>query len=414
MLKQLLESVRGLTQKELKFILAAMLASFLICAGYSLVRPVSNALFITTYGSSALAWAWLATLPFTFLVLALYNRFLPKVSCLALLGGILALIITTNVAASFYLSKVWAFPFLFYLWKDVYVLLLFQQLWAVIHATVNRPRAEALYGLFFAVGALGSIFGSLIPALFARKMGSEPLLLFSIPFAVLLFFVYAFALKHSGIDARLPPTKKRGVREGIRQIGASHVLFFILLIVACMQTASTLLDFQFNSLLERAVLSKDLRTEAVGRVMTIINTLSFFFQLGGGFVLIKLLGVRKIHVGIPATLLVQTGLSLLHPLLGVVTIAFATIKTFDFSLFSIVKEMLYVPLNTDEKFHAKALIDVFAYRSSKAIAAAVIFLCQAQSVLTISRMVSLILFLIVLLWLIRAGLFLKRARVALP
>ena len=44
------------------------------------------------------------------------------------------------------------------------------------------------------------------------------------------------------------------------------------------------------------------------------------------------------------------------------------IKTFDYSIFNILKEMLYVPLKTDEKFKAKAVIDVFAYRSAKAFA----------------------------------------------
>jgi ATP/ADP translocase len=50
-----------------------------------------------------------------------------------------------------------------------------------------------------------------------------------------------------------------------------------------------------------------------------------------------------------------------------------SIKSFDFSLFSIVKEMMYIPLKSDEKFRAKAFIDIFAYRTSKALAAFFIF-----------------------------------------
>jgi ATP/ADP translocase len=37
------------------------------------------------------------------------------------------------------------------------------------------------------------------------------------------------------------------------------------------------------------------------------------------------------------------------------------------SLFGVIREMLYVPLQLDEKFRAKAIIDVFAYRTSKAL-----------------------------------------------
>ena len=46
--------------------------------------------------------------------------------------------------------------------------------------------------------------------------------------------------------------------------------------------------------------------------------------------------------------------------------SFVFVKSVDFSLFGILREMLYVPLKLDEKFRAKAVIDVFAYRTSKA------------------------------------------------
>jgi len=52
-------------------------------------------------------------------------------------------------------------------------------------------------------------------------------------------------------------------------------------------------------------------------------------------------------------------------------------KSLDFSVFGVVKEMLYIPLKPDEKFRAKAVIDVFAYRSSKAVASLLILFITA-------------------------------------
>ena len=52
------------------------------------------------------------------------------------------------------------------------------------------------------------------------------------------------------------------------------------------------------------------------------------------------------------------------------------IKSLDHSLFGIGREMLYVPLTQEEKFHAKAVIDVFAYRSAKALAAFLLLFVQ--------------------------------------
>jgi ATP/ADP translocase len=68
--------------------------------------------------------------------------------------------------------------------------------------------------------------------------------------------------------------------------------------------------------------------------------------------------------------------SLFFPTFAMISAAFITIKAFDFSLFGVLKEMLYIPLKQDEKFQAKAIIDVFAYRSSKAVASCLILVLQ--------------------------------------
>ena len=65
------------------------------------------------------------------------------------------------------------------------------------------------------------------------------------------------------------------------------------------------------------------------------------------------------------------------PALAIISIGFITCKTLDFSVFGVIKEMLYVPLNPDEKFRAKAVIDVFAYRTSKAVASIMIILATS-------------------------------------
>ncbi len=74
----------------------------------------------------------------------------------------------------------------------------------------------------------------------------------------------------------------------------------------------------------------------------------------------------------PLVFTCNTVISLLFPGIGTMAYSFASIKVLDFSLFSVVKEMLYIPLSMEEKFQAKAVIDVFVYRASKAFAAMLI------------------------------------------
>ncbi len=92
--------------------------------------------------------------------------------------------------------------------------------------------------------------------------------------------------------------------------------------------------------------------------------------------LIHFFGLQKSHLIVPVFLGINAVSLLLFPVLGVVTYSFVMIKCFDFSVFSVIKEMLYIPLRVEEKFQAKALIDVFVTRASKAIASFFILFLQ--------------------------------------
>jgi len=258
---------------------------------------------------------------------------------------------------------------------------MFQQLWSVIHATTNMPRAKYLYGILFGVGGVGSIVGSTIPGFFAVKMGSEHLLLSSLPIYFLFVIAYFFLLKKSGFlhshkeddKLRLGPAK---AAQGFGLIRSSRPLKFILFIVVLMQLTSTIMEYQFNTFLQQRIPDQDLRTALYGRLWGIVNTVSLCFQFGASFVLARFLGLRKSHLLIPGILLCNAIGYLFQPTFFMITYSFSVIKTFDYSIFNVLKEMLYVPLKVEEKFKAKAIIDVFVYRSAKAIASAVVIVLQ--------------------------------------
>jgi ATP/ADP translocase len=164
--------------------------------------------------------------------------------------------------------------------------------------------------------------------------------------------------------------------QGIRLIKSSTLLKFILLLVLFMQISSTIVYYQFNTILETTIGDKDMRTEYCGRVLGIVNTLTIGLQLLGSFLMVHFLGLRSSHLLIPCILCINSLGCLFFPAFSMVTYAYVMIKAFDFSIFGIVKEMLYIPLKLDEKFHAKAFIDIFAYRSAKAFASLLILFLQ--------------------------------------
>ncbi|MDN3508450.1 MAG: Npt1/Npt2 family nucleotide transporter [Candidatus Neptunochlamydia sp.] len=364
---QVKEEFQTYSRGQKLFLFFAMLCGFFITAEYAIIKPTSNSIFLTYYSVKLYPYAWLLTVPLNLVVVTLYNRFLSKLGCFKMFLCTIFLTMGINVLSGAFVQQFPPLTFLLYIWKDIYVLLMFQQLWSVIHTKTEISKAKYLYGILFGVSGIGAIFGSLVPSFFAVKMGSEPLLYMTIP--LYLFFIWAYhqMLSRSGIEGEDHMQIKKA-KGGFRLIRSSSALKFILLIVILMQLSTTIMDYQFNNFLQQKFPMQDLRTQFYGRLWGMINICKLCLQFFATFLLVQFLGLRKSHFVVPGILLGNAALTLIAPSFGVITYGFSVIKTFDYSIFNILKEMLYVPLKTDEKFKAKVVIDVFAYRSAKAFA----------------------------------------------
>lgn len=369
-LATLKEEILSFSGAERLFILFAMLSGTLISAEYAIIRPVSNAVFLTTYGSDFLPYAWLVAVPANFLLVTLYNRYLPTLGCMRMFVVSCSMIVGFNLFSALALRSLPCLAFIFYVWKDIYIMFMFQQLWSVIHSTISFRKAKYLYGIFFATGAFGALVASILPGFFAVKMGSETLLLASLPLYTALGFCYHYVLKFSGVPSEQKTNE--GFLSGFKLVLSSKLLMTILAIVCFMQLSATLIDFQFNAYLEKSVTDKDLRTQYTAQLLFIVHFVSIALQLLGSFICIQLLGVKRSHLLVPGILLFNAALFQCFPLFFLISFSFVCVKSFDFSLFTVIKELLYIPLTQAEKFRAKAVIDVFAHRSSKAVASVVI------------------------------------------
>ena len=158
------------------------------------------------------------------------------------------------------------------------------------------------------------------------------------------------------------------MREAFSLISKNRILVAILLFGVCMQVSVAFVEYQFNHHLEIAFPVKDLRTECYGKIFSILQAVSFLFQTVGSFIVLNFLSVKRSHLLIPILLLLTAAGQLAIPGFAMIATAFILTKSMDFSLFGIVREILFSPLKVDEKFRAKAVIDVFASRTSKSIA----------------------------------------------
>ncbi len=381
-IQEILIAIWPQSRQERLFLLMTFLCSFFITADYAIVRPASNSIFLSFFPSTILPYVWLSGLPLNFILVALYNRYLPKIGAWKIFLTLVTLIFAGNLAGALFLYDSPWLSVAHFIWKEIYVMLLFQTLWSLIHMTVSEERAKSVYGVMFGVGGIASVLSSFVPGFCAHIIGSEALLFFSLPIMILLAISYRKAISYSE-PLKAHATFHKGGGEtatlnvGIKLISRSKVLPYILLLVLFFQVSATLLDYQFNAILQEVYPDKNPRTEFLGRLSSVISSFSVFFQFIGSFFLLRFIGLRGSHFIVPVVLSLNALGSLFWPGIRMMAYSFASIKVFDFSLFGIIKEMLYLKLSPEEKFQAKALIDVFVYRASKALAAMVILGLQA-------------------------------------
>ena len=285
-----------------------------------------------------------------------------------------------NALTGLFYSKLPELIFFQYIWKDVYILLMLKQLWSMIHSTIPFTRAKYLYGCIYGMGTVGAVTGSLVPSFFASYAGSEQILLLSLPVYLLLMFTYIKAYKRSGIsDSNFEKDLSEDPRpkEALALIKRSPVLIAVLLLVIFMQISVGLIEYRFNVHLELNILDKDLRTEYWGRIVGIINIFSLAFQFIGAVLVVKTIGLRRSHFLVPTLLCLSVLSSLVYPAFAMISFSYIFLKAIDFSLFGVTREMLYAPLQLDAKYRAKAIIDVFAYRTSKAVVSVALLMMQA-------------------------------------
>ncbi|VHO03136.1 Npt1/Npt2 family nucleotide transporter [Candidatus Rhabdochlamydia sp. T3358] len=380
MLKLLRQEKNQFSKTEYLFILGAMLCGFFISADYSIIRPVSNSLFITKYGTQFFPYAWMISIPLNLLLVGIYNKYLPKLGCLKTYLIVASSIVAINYSCALFIKQFSFLVFFLYIWKEIYIVLMFQQLWSIIHSTVPLKRAKYLYGIFLGAGGIGSLLGSLLPGFFAVKVGSESLLYMTLPLYLCLTAAFILTLKQSNQGLSLQLEEKTGAKNallhGVRLIINSRTLAFIALSVLFMQLSATLIDYQFSTYLEQTIVGKDLRTQYIGRVLGIGLSISVCMQFFGTYFLIQMIGIKRLHIGFPILLGSMSIFSFLFPGFAITTLVFIILKACDFSLFTIIKETLYVPLSCDEKFRAKAFIDVFLYRFAKVFASLIILSLQ--------------------------------------
>lgn len=354
--------------------------SLLLMLSYALARPATESLFLEAHTSARLPWVWLLVAGLVVLAVVAYNRFVCGRGLLALYAG--AALASSALLAALVVLRSVSLPgvhYLLYAWKDVYVVVLVEAFYAYTNTVFEIRTARWVYGLFGAAGSLGGIGGNLVVGQVADRWGSVAPLWMVVGILALTALVTWAVRAECGDEARPRDECSAGITQAARVVGRSRYLLLILAVVAFVQVAVTLIDYQFNVVVESAFPDVDTRTGVIGKVYATIAALTVVLNASVGVVL-RLAGVPATLLFVPIFVAAALTAFAAVPRFLVAAVLKIASKCLDYTIFRAAKEILYIPLGFREKTMGKSIADMLTYRVAKGGASVLLLLFALGSV----------------------------------
>lgn len=149
MLKKIIHYFATCSIKEKTFVLAIFGCGFFVSLDYGIIRPASQSIFIEAYGAQFFPYAWLSGVPVNLLLIYLYNSFLFKLGARRTFALCVVAIIFLQCFSALYIDKIVWLSFIQNILKDSYILLMYKQIWSLIHSTIEKKMLN-----FYTVGYL--------------------------------------------------------------------------------------------------------------------------------------------------------------------------------------------------------------------------------------------------------------------
>jgi AAA family ATP:ADP antiporter len=460
-----LKSFLDVKRREIPFVISMFLYFFLVITVFWILKPIKKAQLVAYYpydeeknptgnalelfgmrlgGEEAelvakvmnMVVAGIAVVVFTLLARKLHRHRLSYVFC-----AFSAIVLAYFAIRVGNMSEIegWAF----YLFGDLFNTLMVATFFAFLNDSVAPEDSKRLYGPI----VLGGLAGGMAGTVGMKALEQSPT--FWMIFAIVATGIIAVAATIAGrwVERKAPEaiaaaeakasepdgdTQNMGALAGAKLVFQSRYLISIVAIVGLYEMVSTIMDYQMTSTVTYYVeQSVRAATDAVGgrgtaegkaifkgaigdhfaSVYALTNTAAFIIQIFLTSFIMKRLGIRVALMIMPIAILGNAGLFLVIPSLWIGSMLSTTDNALNYSLNQSAKESLYTVTSREEKYAAKAFIDMFVQRFAKAIA---VFLSLGVSAFFTDfagvRWLSIAVIALVAIWLFAASYAGKRFR----
>lgn len=401
-LKTSLCKLFSLKDGEFKLLILSFSFIFVLFSSYALLRPIRDALGLSG-GDDELKWlflgTFLATIASSLALMWLSTRIKRRfyIDFVLVFFGLNLLIFYTAMSLIEPQSSefIWLCR-IFYVWVSVFNLFVFSSAWSLLSDIFSKEASLRLFGIIAAGASLGSIAGSASVRYLVEHIGTSSFIL-----ASMILLCLALALKHAMISdifkhtqdahSRNPKTpqvsqtacqnplerfdKTIGAKNpfvGFSLIAKSPYLLALCAFVLLLTAVSTFLYMEQMRIIKETFSSREERVAVFATIDLVVQSLSLFIQIfltakiAKFFSLSALLSALGFVVSIGFVVLCFT-----HPAFLPLAVVMSMRRVGEYALVKPGREMLFVPLSSDEKYKVKNFIDTVVYRGGDALSAQV-------------------------------------------
>jgi len=420
--KSPLKQILNIRREEWPLALLMFGYFFLVITSFWILKPLKKSAFITFYKEAGFdLWGWQLTGSQAELIAKVLNMVVAivAVTVFTLLVRSFRRQQLTYIFSAFFIVCYVLYTFVldsagdwtvwsFYLFGDLYSTLMVATFFAFLNDSVEPGAAKRLYGLIGLGGVAGGAFGSTIVRAQIKSLSYAEWLWICLGIGVAIGLIAMLVGRRvEGFEPAEPEPEPEEAKEaenpaleGARLVFRSRYLLAIVAIVGLYEMVSTIMDFQFTATIEHYLSGEEIGVQ-FSTVYALTNWVALFVQFFLTSFVMTRFGVGIALLFLPVAALAGSIGFMIFPALWIGSLLNTTDNGFSYSINQSAKEVLYVPTTRDEKYKAKAFIDMFVQRFAKALAVGLsltvtIVFAGFESV----RWLSLLTGLILVLWII--------------
>ena len=379
-MKELLRRLVVLEPGEAPAVLASLATLLCTFASYTMLRPVRDALGVTS---------GLEKIPYLF-----WGVFLVMLLLQPVYGWL-----TSRYARSVFLPWVYGFFVLnlllfwgwfhvqadhtwiartYYVWVSVFNLFVVAAFWSLMADVFSREQAVRLFGFIWAGASAGGLIGPFVARELALPLGAINLLPISagLLFVALLLMLHVIRLQRSRVAPAAaasadPAVAERGVGGGVlaafAQVARSPYLLGIAVFVFFMTWVSTFFYLEQQSFVAKVFHNADERARFFATIDFAVQGASLLLQVLLFSRLFRWFGMRGLLMSVPLMMIGAYTLYALVPTFMVLNWMYGIRRVADYGITRPCRDSLFTVVSREEKYQAKSLIDTFAYRGGDAL-----------------------------------------------